>query len=69
MMSNRTRQQQQKLKPIKATLPISSIVSSTSRGTPTKTLSPQRHISPEHGISISGHRSPGAMTYKGKVKT
>lgn len=32
------------------------------------TLSPPiRHISPEHVVGLSGNRSPGALTYKGKV--
>lgn len=79
-MSSRVRKQNE---PMKAFVPVSSLVvrgsgslhcttSSGSSGVGFKSLSatlspPVRHISPEH--VISGHRSPGALTYKGKVLT
>lgn len=69
-MSSRVR------KPIKATLPMPSllksgtIISSTSRsgsGNNSSLVSPPRHISPDHSLLLSGgHRSPGALNYKGK---
>lgn len=80
-MSSRVRKQNE---PMKAFVPVSSLVvrgsgsslhcttSGGGSGVGLKSLSatlspPIRHISPEH--AISGHRSPGALTYKGKVLT
>lgn len=49
-----------KMGPMKATLPMASLLrGSIQCGSPI-TL---RHISPEH--AMCGHRSPGALTYKG----
>lgn len=59
-----------KMGPIKATIPISSllrgpIASGTSGSNLFMALSPPiRHISPEH----SGHRSPGALNSRGLIK-
>lgn len=80
-MSSRVRKQNE---PMKAFVPVSSLVvrgsgslhcttpGAGSGGFGSKSLSatlspPIRHISPEH--AISGHRSPGALTYKGKLLT
>lgn len=80
-MSSRVRKQNE---PMKAFVPVSSLVVRGSGslhcttpgagpgGFGSKSLSatlspPIRHISPEH--AISGHRSPGALTYKGKLLT
>ncbi|XP_055619883.1 protein FAM117B-like [Toxorhynchites rutilus septentrionalis] len=81
-MSSRVRKQSE---PMKAFVPVSSLLvrgtgslHSTASGggggggigykSLSATLSPPvRHISPEH--AVSGNRSPGALTYKGKVLT
>lgn len=77
-MSSRVRKQNE---PMKAFVPVSSLLvrgsgslhcATTSSGQASSkslsaTLSPPiRHISPEH-VALSGNRSPGALTYKGKV--
>lgn len=61
-----------KMGPMKATLPMSSLLrgpisSGGTIGTAffTALSPPMRHISPEH--NICGHRSPGALNYKGKL--
>lgn len=75
-MSSRVRKQsdglQHKMVPMKATLPMSSLLRGPilSAGTTTSNIfssfsPPMRHISPEH--NISGHRSPGSINYKGCV--
>lgn len=79
-MSSRVRKQNE---PMKAFVPVSSLLvrgsgslhctsSGGGGGIGSKSLSatlspPIRHISPEH--AMSGNRSPGALTYKGKVLT
>ena len=73
-MSSRVRKQTEsqptKLGPMKATLPMSSVLraplqpcSTTSSNFSITLTPPLRHISPEH--ELSGHRSPGAASYKG----
>lgn len=79
-MSSRVRKQNE---PMKAFVPVSSLLvrgsgslhcatatsgqGSSSAKSLSATLSPPiRHISPEH-VTLSGNRSPGALTYKGKV--
>lgn len=79
-MSSRVRKQNE---PMKAFVPVSSLLvrgsgslhcatatsgqGSSSAKSLSATLSPPiRHISPEH-VALSGNRSPGALTYKGKV--
>lgn len=78
-MSSRVRKQNE---PMKAFVPVSSLLvrgsgslhgcaTATSGPASAKSLSatlspPIRHISPEH-VALSGNRSPGALTYKGKV--
>lgn len=77
-MSSRVRKQNE---PMKAFVPVSSLLvrgsgslhcaTATSGSASAKSLSatlspPIRHISPEH-VALSGNRSPGALTYKGKV--
>lgn len=70
-MSNRVRKQtegqSQKMGPMKATIPMPTLLkSSLTCGGSTlgsNLVSPMRHISPEH--TLSGHRSPGALSYKG----
>lgn len=77
-MSSRVRKQNE---PMKAFVPVSSLLlrgsgslycaaSGGGTGIGSKSLSatlspPIRHISPEH--ALSGNRSPGALTYKGKI--
>ncbi|XP_058837757.1 protein FAM117B-like [Topomyia yanbarensis] len=78
-MSSRVRKQNE---PMKAFVPVSSLLvrgtgslqcaTSGGGGIGSKSLSatlspPIRHISPEH--AVSGNRSPGALTYKGKLLT
>ncbi|KAL1398572.1 hypothetical protein pipiens_008854 [Culex pipiens pipiens] len=79
-MSSRVRKQNE---PMKAFVPVSSLLvrgsgslhcaaSGGATAIGSKSLSatlspPLRHISPEHVVGLSGNRSPGALTYKGKV--
>lgn len=72
-MSSRVRKQSdgpaQKLGPMKATLPMPSLLRGTiycGSSFSTSITSPMRHISPEH--TISGHRSPGALSYKNNTE-
>ncbi|XP_059609060.1 protein FAM117B-like [Phlebotomus argentipes] len=68
-MSNRVRNSERP-PPLKAVLPVSSLLRgyqcppSASYFTTTALSPPLRHISPEHLVSASGHRSPGALNYK-----
>lgn len=78
-MSSRVRKQNE---PMKAFVPVSSLLvrgsgslhcaaSGGATAIGSKSLSatlspPLRHISPEHVVGLSGNRSPGALTYKGK---
>lgn len=77
-MSSRVRKQNE---PMKAFVPVSSLLvrgsgslhcAASGGAIGSKSLSatlspPIRHISPEHVVGLSGNRSPGALTYKGKA--
>lgn len=52
-----------KIGPMKATLPMASLLRGSIQCGSVGVISPMRHISPEH--ALCGHRSPGALTYKG----
>uniref|UniRef100_A0A6B2ED06 Uncharacterized protein n=1 Tax=Phlebotomus kandelakii TaxID=1109342 RepID=A0A6B2ED06_9DIPT len=73
-MSNRMRNSERP-PPLKAVLPVSSLLrgyqvppGGTYFGS-TALSPPLRHISPEHLISASGHRSPGSLNYKASGKS
>lgn len=68
-MSNRVRKSDgpSKMGPMKATLPMASLLRGSIQcgsNVNSGVISPMRHVSPEH--AICGHRSPGALNYKGK---
>ncbi|XP_055706270.1 protein FAM117B-like isoform X3 [Phlebotomus papatasi] len=70
-MSNRA----ERPPPLKAVLPVSSLLRgyqcppSASYFSASALSPPLRHISPEHLITASGHRSPGAINYKASGKS